>query len=91
MADAIEPHPNNPRTVDPQRARDLEVLYDGGLYVQGDPSAGWSLARMTWCGEENQVGMRWNGAAGITHGAPVEAGRPAWFILPAGLAKIILR
>lgn len=92
MADTNKPQSVDPRTVlSPQRSvADLWVLYDGGPWAEGDPWSGWSLARMTWEGDANAVGCRWNGEQGENPGSPSSRGYPTWFIIPPPLREIIV-
>jgi hypothetical protein len=69
---------------------DLAVLYDGGLLTEGDPWSGWSVARMTWAGDPDAVGIRWNGEQGENPGNPSSRGYPTWLIIPAPLAQILV-
>jgi len=92
MADPNKPQSVDPRTVlSPQRSvADLWVLHDGGLWTEDDPWSGWSLARMTWEGNPNAVGCRWNGEQGVNPGSPSSRGYSTWFIIPDPLAEIIV-
>jgi hypothetical protein len=92
MASTSVAQPVDPRTVtSPQRSvADLWVLYDGGLWTDGDPWSGWSLARMTWDGDPNAVGCRWNGEQGKTPGSPSSRGYPTWFIIPRPFAEVMV-
>lgn len=71
----------DPKTVlSPKTAiRDLEVLFDG-------EDGSFSIAKMTWHGNSDVYGIRWNGFTegdgSINKGAPVSTGHPVWFILP---------
>jgi hypothetical protein len=63
--------------------RSVEVLYNRG---QG----AWSVARVTWEGEE-RIGIRWNGAQdGPGIGNPQSRGNATWFILPDELQEVVL-
>lgn len=93
MANTNVPQPVDPRTVtSPQRlVADLWVVYDGGLWKEDDPGwSGWSLARMTWDGNRDAVGCRWNGEQGVNPGSPSSRGYPTWFIIPGPLAEIMV-
>jgi hypothetical protein len=92
MAETNEAQYVDPSTVNsPQRSiADLWVLFDGGLWKEGDLWSGWSVARMTWEGDPNAVGCRWNGEKGVSAGSPSSRGYPTWFIIPAPLAEIVV-
>jgi len=92
MADTNKPQSVDPRTVtSPQRSvADLWVLYDGGLWSEGNPWSGWSAARMTWDGSPNAVGCRWNGEEGVRPGSPSSRGYPTWFIIPEPFAEVMV-
>lgn len=51
----------------------------------------WSLARMTYDGQKNSLGIRWNGDLNDRNalGYPNARGHGAWFILPDGLDDLI--
>jgi hypothetical protein len=81
----------DPRTVlSPLRSvSDLWVIYDGGLYVEGDPWSGWSVARLKYDGIP-AAGVRWNGVAGEHPGTPSGHGFSTWYILPDPLAEVVI-
>ena len=66
--------------------KDLQIIYDGG--EQGKDK-GWSAALMTWDGEPETLGVRWNGKQGSI-GNPQSRGVPTWFIIPDELKEVIL-
>jgi hypothetical protein len=75
----------------PQRSvEDLQVLYDGKEYNEEDENAGWSAALMTWEGNPNCLGIRWNGSDGHI-GNPQSREVPTWFIIPDPLKDGILQ
>jgi len=55
-------------------------------------NADWSLATMTYDGVEDSVGIRWNGDIEnpTDLGYPNARSNGAWFILPDGIAEIVL-
>jgi hypothetical protein len=77
----------DPRTVLSPKAsvRNLNVLFDGGLWDEETHWAGWSLAKLEWDGAP-AVGVRWNGEEGGGVGNPQSRGLPTWFILPGPLS-----
>ena len=85
--DSIKRHVD-PRTVlSPKGAiTNLQVIYDGGLLVEGDPWSGWSLARLHWYGWP-ATATRWNGVEGEHPGTPNGRGRSQWHILPSPLGE----
>lgn len=60
--------------------------------VYTHPSTDWSVATMTYDDTPGCVGIRWNGD--ITNkddlGYPSARGNGAWFILPEGVAEMML-
>jgi len=66
--------------------KDLEVILDTGEW-------GFSVAKLTWEGQENHYGVRWNGGTtknkGVTKGSPVSSGHAVWFLIPEKLVKSI--
>jgi hypothetical protein len=77
--------------IDPQtvtspknKVRDVEVLFD-----RGPVESSWSVARLTYDGN-NSIGIRWNGDDKESKkGVPLAHSHPAWFILPQEIANII--
>lgn len=61
------------------RVADLDVLHDGG-------EGSFSIARMTWDGTPDVIGVRWNGGTKEGLGNPQSRGIATWFILPEPLA-----
>jgi len=45
---------------------------------------------MTWDGNRNAVGHRWNGVQGVNPGTPSSRGYPTWHIIPDPLAEIMV-
>ena len=75
----------NPALVTSPKGRlsNLKVLFDGGEHE-------WSMAKMTWEGED-RVGVRWNGGENDSPlGNPQSRGIPTWFLLPAEIAELAL-
>jgi hypothetical protein len=73
-----------------RRVKNLEVIWDGGEHVDGDPMSGWSAASMLWDGWA-AIGMRWNcGDDNTGIGSPNSSGYPVWFILPETIAQTVL-
>ena len=64
--------------------RSVQVIYDTG-------AGGWSVARLNWDGDQDALGIRWNGNdedPGI--GNPQSRGKPTWFVVPEELRPAIL-
>lgn len=78
----------DPRLVTSPKGRlsNLQVIFDGKS--QSDDK-GWSLAKMTWDGEDDVMGIRWNGGCENTKGVPLSSGQPVWFILPREFSEIL--
>lgn len=65
------------------KVADLKIIADKG-------EKSWALAKMTWDGDPEVYGMRWNGRDenhGI--GNPQSRGVPTWFILPTNVGSLI--
>jgi hypothetical protein len=85
--------PVNPATVMSPKASvsDLRVVWDGGVWRDEDPLfSGWSCAMLSWEGEPNCVGLRWNGGEGQPAGMPQSRGIPVWYVLPRPLGEVVL-
>lgn len=84
----------DPNTVTSPRSlvADVDVIWSGGPWTETDPDwSGWAAAKLLWDGRP-AVGLRWNGHDGEPGvGNPQSRGLPTWFIVPAGLADIVLR
>jgi hypothetical protein len=81
----------NPGTViHPQdRVANVNVIWNGGAWKDGDPWSGWSVCRLIWDGGP-AVGIRWNGSAGEPGvGYPARAKYPTWTILPQPAGEAI--
>jgi hypothetical protein len=82
----------NPKTVLSPRAslKNLEVIWDGGAWKDGDPWSGWSAAKMIW-EDHPRVGIRWNGDPGTPGvGNPQSRGLATWTIVPRPLAGAVV-
>jgi hypothetical protein len=62
----------------------VKVLFD-----RGPVDYSWSVARLTYDGEE-RIGIRWNGDSKESKkGVPLANAHPVWFILPTEIAGAI--
>ncbi len=64
------------------RLSKVKVIFDGG-------EGAWSLARLTWDGDDGALGIRWNGSDGAEVGNPSARNYPTWFIVPHEIAELI--
>jgi hypothetical protein len=86
----------NGRSIDPlsvtsprRCVSEISVVYDGGLWVEGDEWTGWCVVRLLWEGEP-RVGIRWNGEMGKDAGSPNSRGFPTWFIMPQPIGEALV-
>ncbi len=62
--------------------KSVDVLYNTG-------PGGWSVALLKW-GDDETVGIRWNGEPGPGIGQPQARGFATWFVLPDELRAVVL-